>query len=98
MKTTVNQTDFIDAFKKLRPDNFSYDGLVALYDYLDDFEEDTDEEIELDVIAFCCDYSEYKDLEEYKKNYSSINSVKDIQDATTVIPIFKTGRFITQNH
>ena len=66
MKTTVNQTDFIDAFKKLRPDNFSYDGLVALYDYLDDFEEDTDEEIELDVIAFCCDYSEWDNLEEYK--------------------------------
>ena len=98
MKTTVSRTDFIDAFKKLRPDNFSYDGLVALYDYLDDFEEDTDEEIELDVIAFCCDYSEYKDLEEYKQNYSSINSIKDIEDATTYIPISNSERFITLNH
>jgi len=98
MKTTVNQTDFIDAFKKLRPDNFSYDGLVALYDYLDDFEEDTDEEIELDVIAFCCDYTEYKDLEEYKKSYSSINSIDDIQSATAYISIPNSKRFITQNH
>jgi len=98
MKTTVSKTDFIDAFKKLRPDNFSYDGLVALYDYLDDFEEDTDEEIELDVIAFCCDYTEYKDLEEYKKSYSSINSIDDIQGATTYISIPNSKRFITQNH
>ena len=98
MKTTINQNDFLDAFKKLRPDNFSYDGLVALYDYLDDFEEDTDEEIELDVIAFCCDYTEYKDLEEYKKSYSSINSIDDIQSATAYISIPNSKRFITQNH
>ena len=98
MKTTVNKTDFIDAFKKLRPSNFSYEGLDALYDYLENFEEDTDKEIELDVIAFCCDYSEYKDLEEYKQSYSSINSIKDIEDATTYIPIPNTQRFFTQNH
>ena len=98
MKTTVSKTDFIDAFKKLRPDNFSYDGLVALYDYLDDFEEDTDEEIELDVIAFCCDYTEYENLEEYKKSYSSIKSIEDIQSATAYISIPNSKRFITQNH
>ena len=98
MKATVNKTDFIDAFNKLRPDNFSYEGLDALYDYLENFEEDTDKEIELDVIAFCCEYSEYKDLEEYKQSYSSINSIKDIEDATTYIPIPNTQRFITVNH
>ena len=74
------------------------EGLECLYNYLIDFEQDTNTEIELDVIALCCDYSEYKDLEEYKQNYSSINSIKDIKDATTFIPIFKTARFITQNH
>ena len=98
MKTTVNQTDFIDAFKKLRPDNFSYEGLDALYNYIENLEQDTGEEFELDVIALCCSYSEYKDLEEYKQNYSSINSIKDIEDATTYIPIPKTQRFITVNH
>ena len=98
MKTTVNQTDFLDAFKKLRPDNFSYEGLIALYDYIIEYEQDAEEEQELDVIATCCSYSEYKDLEEYKQNYSSISSIKDIQDATTYIPIPKTQRFITLNH
>ena len=98
MKTTVSQTDFVDAFTKMRPSNFSYEGLIALYDYLENFEEDTDKEIELDVIAFCCDYSEYENLEEYKKSYSSINSIDDIQSATTYISIPNTERFITQNH
>ena len=98
MKKSVSITDFMDAFTKMRPSNFTYEGLECLYNYLIDFEQDTNTEIELDVIALCCDYSEYKDLEEYKQNYSSINSIKDIKDATTFIPIFKTSRFITQNH
>ena len=99
MKTTATITDFVNAFEKLRPSNFSYEGLESLYNYLTDYEQDTGEEIELDVIALCCDYSEWDNLEEYKKSYSSINSIKDIKFATpTFIPIFKTDRFITQNH
>ena len=99
MKQTVNITDFVNAFEKMRPSNFTYEGLECLYNYLIDYEQDTNTEIELDVIALCCDYSEYKDLDEYKQNYSSINSIKDIKFATpTFIPIFKTDRFITQNH
>ena len=98
MKQSVSITDFVNAFEKLRPSNFSYEGLESLYNYLTDYEQDTGTEIELDVIALCCDYSEYKNLEEYKQNYSSINSIKDIKDATTFIPIFKSNRFITQNH
>ena len=98
MKQTVNITDFVNAFEKMRPSNFTYEGLECLYNYLIDFEQDTNTEIELDVIALCCDYSEYKNLDEYKQNYSSINSIKDIKDSTIFIPIFKTDRFITQNH
>ena len=98
MKTTVSKTDFVDAFKKLRPDNFSYEGLIALYDYLENEERDTGDEQELDVIMFCCAFTEYENLEEYKQSYSSINSIDDIQSATTYISIPNTERFITQNH
>ena len=98
MKQSVSITDFVNAFEKLRPDNFSYEGLEALYNYIENLEQDEGEEFELDVIALCCSYSEYKNLDEYKKNYSSINSIKDIQDATIYIPIPKTQRFITVNH
>ena len=98
MKTTINQNDFLDAFKKLRPNNFSYEGLIALYNYLEDYEQGVDEVLELDVIAFCCDYTEYENLEEYKKSYSSINSIDDIQSATAYISIPNSKRFITQIH
>ena len=58
MKTSVNLYDFRNAFQRVRPENFSYAGLEALYEYLIDIEDGTGEEFELDVIALCCDYSE----------------------------------------
>jgi len=58
MKQTVHFNDFNNAFMETRPDNFSRDGLWALYDYLTELEADTGEELELDVIAICCDYTE----------------------------------------
>jgi len=58
MKTTVNFSEFRDLFQQIRPDNFSYDGLKHLFSWLEQYEEDTGEELELDVIAICCDFSE----------------------------------------
>lgn len=58
MKTQVYLSDFRDAFQSVRPDNFSYEGLEVLFDYLEECERDTGEEYELDVIAICCDFSE----------------------------------------
>ena len=59
MKQTINVYDFHDAFKRMgRGDQFSYAGLTALWEYLEEYEESTGEELELDVIALCCDFSE----------------------------------------
>lgn len=58
MKTTVYFSEFRDYFHEIRPDNFSYQGLRILFDYLEEFEESTGEEVEFDVIAICCDFSE----------------------------------------
>lgn len=58
MKTTVSLYDFRDAFHRVRPNNFSYEGLEVLFDYLEEYEESTGEELELDVIGLCCDFSE----------------------------------------
>ena len=60
MKQTISKSQFKKAFYEYnRGDNFSPAGLAALYDYLTDLERDTGEEYELDVIALCCDFSEY---------------------------------------
>ena len=71
MITHVTQTDFIDTFKQseLRKNQFSYDGLIALFSYLEDLEEDTGENIEFDMIAICCDFTEYKNTEEFINDY-----------------------------
>lgn len=56
---TVEFNDFRDAFRMYnRLDNFTREGMGVLFDYLEEYSEDTGENIELDVIALCCDYSE----------------------------------------
>jgi hypothetical protein len=98
MKQNVTLYDFRDAFRTVdRDNNFSYEGLEALYGWLIGLEEDTGEEWELDVIALCCDFSEYKDLAEFQRDYSAeeYGSIEDIENETTVIRVGDEG-FIIQ--
>ena len=60
MKTTLSSYDFVNAFSRAyRETQFSRSARFALFDYLDQVEQDTGEEIELDVISLCCDFTEY---------------------------------------
>jgi len=68
MKETVTLSTFRDAFRAIRPDNFSYEGLAVLFEDLTQDEEHCGE-LELDVIAFCCEYTE-QTLEEANSNYN----------------------------
>ena len=97
MKQTVNMYDFERAFKRCERDNFSYDGLKALFEYLEEYEEGTGEEVELDVIALCCDYMEYDSLNEYNDDYGTKYSEIDaIQNDTTLIKIDDNSFIIQQ--
>lgn len=83
MKQTITQSDFRTAFHNAgRKDQFSYEGLGALYDYL----EELDENYDLDVIALCCEYCE-ADLSEVKNAYPDIESFDELAENTTVIPV-----------
>lgn len=74
MKQNVNLYNFQDAFEKSgRGGQFSYEALQALFNYLEQLEEDMGEEIELDVIALCCEYMEIEDDEEQYKEYVGEN-------------------------
>ena len=90
---TVNLYQFRDAFQSIRPDNFSYQGLEALFDYLEQLSDDTGEPIELDVIAICCDFSEFESLDDIREQYPDIKSIDDLRDETTVIE-FDSGIII----
>lgn len=98
MKTTVSSSDFHDAFRRYdRLENFCWKGREALFEYLEQLEEDTGEELELDVISLCCDYSEYSTALEGANEYGfEVDSDLDeddqeesalewLQDQTTVI-------------
>ena len=97
MKQTMNEFDFKNEFKKIRPDNFSYDGLTALYDYLIQYEEDCGTESEFDPIAYCCEFSEYDSFEDVKKNYD-VEDLEHLEQNTTVLKIPNTERLIIQNY
>jgi hypothetical protein len=79
MKATINLYEFRDAFNRMdRGDAFSYDGLEILFRGIEEFEEDTNEEWELDVIALCCEFSEMSE-EEIKQSYN-VNLEESSQD------------------
>lgn len=61
MYKTITQHDFTSWFGQsdTYKNNFSYNGLIALYEYLENYENETGESIEFDPIALCCEYSEH---------------------------------------
>lgn len=98
MKQTINEYTFAEAFKRLRPDNFSYEGLQALWAYLEEYECGTGEELEFDAIGVCCEFTEYADLADFQADYGDeYETLDDIEDRTTVIRIPGDEGFIIQN-
>ena len=107
MKQTINKFQFREAFRSLRPDNFSYDGLGLLFDYFESLEDDIGEQIELDVIAICCDWAE-DTPEGIASNYSiDISGLEDaseieytvleyLQDHTQVAGVTESGSIVYQ--
>jgi hypothetical protein len=95
MKTTIQLHDFIhcDALK-----NFSYDGRVALFEYLEQFEEDCGIELDFDPVAIRCDYTEYANIADFWNDYDryEYQCLKDIEDNTSVIYIPDSEAFIIQ--
>ena len=80
---------FREAFRLAgRMDQFSYEGLEVLFDYLDELSEDTGEPIELDVVALCCDYYE-SSIEELIDNYNIDLSEVDEDDPDSIIEVVR---------
>tara|TARA_Y100000593_G_scaffold94032_1_gene191282 strand:- start:62317 stop:62658 length:342 start_codon:yes stop_codon:yes gene_type:complete len=106
----ITETMFKDSFHALRPDNFSYAGLSALYHYLTDMSEDCGD-IELDVIAICCDFSEenYVDImDNYGVTLSDVGYIANgdrtrkqavadwLSNETLVVAVLDNGNIVYQ--
>jgi hypothetical protein len=101
-KKQISKCGFRDAFRDAgRRDQFTYDGLGALFDWLEELEQDMDDEIELDVIALCCDFSEYDSVQECGEEYGLEGDDEEIleqlQNNTTVINV-EGGGIIIQSY
>ncbi len=90
MKQTINVYQFRDAFLQsdTYKNNFSYDRLTALFDYLEEVESCT-AEMELDVVAICCDFQEMENVQEFNEQYEQdCKNMEEVDEYhTTVIPI-----------
>lgn len=71
MKQTIRSCyQFADAFDAAgRAGQFSRQALYALFDFLEEREQDTGEEMELDVVGLCCDFTEYDSAREAAEAY-----------------------------
>jgi hypothetical protein len=68
--SNISESEFIHRFDEYnRSNNFTYEGRQALYNYLTDLEEDTGQEMELDIIALCCEFDEYENVKEFLNSY-----------------------------
>lgn len=73
--------------------NFSYDGAKALFEYLEENGGLEGEQNNYDPVAWCCEFSEYKDLDEFNLQYfgkefvqdNGYESIDDLKDRTIVI-------------
>ena len=94
MKQNVTLERFIDAFKRMNRDYYSYEGYESLYDFF----EECDPDWEFDVIGICYDYTEYNDLEEYNDDCGTeFRDIEELAQETLVLQTEK-GSLIGQDY
>jgi hypothetical protein len=93
MKTTIDFSDFREAFRRYdRESSYTRQGLELLFYYFEELESDLGEEIELDVIAICCDYDE-NHWEDIAANYSiDLTDCEDEDDKIEAVRDYLTDR------
>jgi hypothetical protein len=97
MIEVVTESQFIERFRQIRPTNFTYEGLQALFEYLEQLEDDTGEEIEFDVIGLCCEFSQYDNLKEFQDDYGKdYECIEDVENETMVVPVDEESFIIRQ--
>ncbi len=85
MKTTLNTYDIANALNNDEFANWSRTGAFALAEYLEEYEESTGEELELDVIALRCDFTEFESVEDWADCHFSDDQLEELlEDAETM--------------
>ena len=105
MKQSINFYQFERAFKDMdRGNQFSYDGLKAIFEWFEQLDEDSGTETELDVIAICCEFAEYADINELKQDYPVPEDCEDDDEALeyfrneTIVLELANGGLVIQSY
>jgi len=102
MIETLTEEQVIQALRQDTYANWSYKGAKALTEYLFELEDETGEQIELDPIAWRCEFTEYDSLEDWAKEYFGededehpCNIAEYIRDRGTLIE-FEGGVIVSE--
>lgn len=102
---TLDKYSFVDAFKQSsRKDQFSHEALEAIFDYLEEYSDSTGENVEFDIVAICCDWSEMSwqevaqsydvDLSQCTDDDERIGEVEDFLCKNTQYCELSSGSFV----
>lgn len=106
MKSRVTWYSFADAFKACgRESQFSRPALMVLFDHLEDLEDQSGTQIELDVVGLGCDFSEYDSALDAARTYGYQLTPGDsdgaplewLQERTTVLTVPHQYNVVVQN-
>lgn len=70
MKKSVSKYEFCS--ESVLTGNFSYNGLDALFEWFEEYEESCGEQIEYDPVAIRLDFTEFESIEEISNYYTEI--------------------------
>ncbi len=78
MKETLSTSQVADRLYEDRHNaGWSWAGAHALAEHLEELEQDMGEEMEMDVVAIRCEYSEYESATDAASNYSDFEADED---------------------
>lgn len=75
MKKTVSYYEFVDVMR----DEYTLEGIDGLWGYFENYEAETDDEIELDRIGIRCEFDEYATVMEAIESYDLLDEADDIK-------------------
>jgi len=90
MKQTMEFYDFRNAFREHRPDNFTDDGLIALWQHLEELEDQTGVEMNFNLVDISCSYAEYASPKEHFEECGDYDHVLVATTATGGLIVMQT--------
>jgi hypothetical protein len=105
MIQTLRLSDFTNAFRNSdRADQFSYEAQTLIFDYIEEYEQSTGEQVEFDMIGICCEWAEntpeelvemYKiDIEPHEENDVQQAVIDYLNDETQVAGVTAAGTIV----